>query len=683
MTPMLPDLLDTLNDISRCLATLALQAKAEALAGLGSRSKILEHTLLPVLRRVYGAPGLTNTNALAANFPGIDLYDPVSRLGVQVTSESTAEKIAKTIEATAGLDLSVDHLVVILVAETNPRRQARTHASWKAATGGRFAFDPVQDVLAFDQLLGRIQQLPEIEVREIAQALRSLVDGTHALHLLPHLRQQVERQLADEERTARYIPDVFVETHSTKYQARCFSHPTLFLQRVQEWFSREPFAALNRLAVLSGLPEVVGPGVDPAEVTATPEAAGAAATVLLQDLASIEATLGAYAEINRDGGAGVPRDQGRAYVLSETRYYIEMVAGSRQYRLRDRRAELECVRARVFLLTGPAGQGKTNFLCDFAARFLLRHEVPCAYVTARQLSRLPHPDLSAALCSLIFPSAVASLDDGLGALRPVCEDRGQPFVLLIDGLNEHPDIRTFSGQLEHFLEQVVQRHKHVRLLMTCRSEFLHQRFGSMLTGPVSPVLYLSEAHGHRINDDQYRELVARYFRFFRVRPSLVSRRVIEFLQRDVLLLRFFCEAYGARDRDDDYRQPFVGGIYRDEIFRQYITEKMGRAQKAVAEDRATSRPLARDPGIRRVLSLVAEHMLRTGRYADVPRSVIPSELDAELTALLDEELVLRHDLGSAPSLLAEAPEVLNFTFDEMRDFFLAQHLIAIHAKDPV
>jgi hypothetical protein len=536
-------------------------------------------------------------------------------------------------------------------------------------------------VLAFDRLLARIQLLPPPEIAAIAAELRALVRGTHMIHLLPHLQHQVKAQLAEEQRIARYIPDVFVETQDTKYQARCFAHPALFVRRIGSWFDRQPFAGLNRLATMSGVPPVSTPSTEALAVADTPERAAAAAQALIGDLDHVDTTLATYREIGRAGGAAVPRATVRAHVLDETRYYIEMGAGGMQYRVQDRRTELRCVTARLFLLTGPAGQGKTNFLCDFTERFLLSHGVPCAYVTARQLSRIPHPDLTDAVRRLIFPSAVTSLEEGLTTLATACAERRQPFVLVIDGLNEHPDVRAFARQLEHLLETLV-RYPHVRVLMTCRSEFLEQRFGTLLSGPLAPVLHVSTAHGQRFDEEQYRELVARYFRFFKVWPSRVSRRVIDFLQRDVLLLRFFCEAYGARGRDGTYEQPVVAGVYRDEIFRRYVEDKLGRAQYAVASDRAAARSLVRQAEFRRVLSLVAAHMLETGRYADVPRTVVPAALDAELTALLDEELVLRHDLGPAPSLLAEPSEALNFTFDEMRDFLLAQHLLGVHAQNP-
>ncbi|WP_129629289.1 SMEK domain-containing protein [Candidatus Oscillochloris fontis] len=674
-------LLETLNSISTSLAILAHQIRAEALAGLGSRNKVAEHVLLPVLRRMYNAPGLANTNALAANFPGIDLYDSSSGLGVQVTSEVTAGKITQTIETLVAGSFPLTRLVFALAANTVPRYRTETRAKWRISTKGRFTFDPKADVLAFDDLLTRIQHLPMADISAIDAELQALVRGTHQIHLVPHLQNQVKAQLAEEQRIARYIPNVFVETQDTKYQARCFAHPTLFIQRIAAWFNRQPLAGLNRLATMSGVPTVSMPSTEALVAADTLERAVAAAQAFMKDIENLDMMLTPYSEIGRSGGAAIPRDTARAHVLNETQYYIEMTAEGTKYRLRNRSTELRCVTARVFLLTGPAGQGKTNFLCDFTERFLLRHNIPCAYITARQISRFPYSDLNDVVRQLIFPSAVTTLEEGLTTLAAPCAERQQPFVLVIDGLNEHPDVRTFAGQLEHFLETLV-RYPYIRVLMTCRSEFLEQRFGTLLSGPLAPILHLSKAHGQRFDQEQHRELVARYFRFFKVRPSRVARRVIDFLQRDVLLLRFFCEAYGARGRNSQYKQPVVAGIYRDEIFRRYVEDKLGRAEHSVVSDRSMPRPLVHRVELRRVLSLVAAHMLDAGQYANVSRTVVAAALDAELTALLDEELVLRHDLGPAPSLLAEPNEVLSFTFDEMRDFLLAQHLLDVHARNP-
>lgn len=678
---MTSGLLDTLNNISTSLAILAQQIRAEAQSGLGSRNKVAEHIFLPVLRRLYGAPTLANANTLSANFPGIDLYDPSSGLGVQVTSETSAAKITETIETLVGGTLPIKRLVIALAVGTAPSYRTSTRENWRTASQDHFDFEPDVDVLAFDHLLNRIQNLPPSDITDIAAELQSLVRGTHAIYLLPHLKQHVESQLAEEKRIARYIPDVFVETQDTKYHARCFAHPVLFGRRIASWFDRQPLAGLNRLATMSGLPPVNMQLTDTLAAVITPEDATAAAQILMHELLSLDETLATYRDLNRERIVTVPRDATRTHVFDKTVPYIKMIAGGQLYRLGNRRTELQSLCARVFLLTGPAGQGKTNFLCDFTERFLLRHEIPCAYVTARQLSRIPDPNLPEVVRQLIFPSSVTNLHEGLVMLADICAEKRQPFVLVIDGLNEHTDVRTFAGQLEHLLETVIA-YPYVRVLMTCRSEFLEQRFGALLSGPLAPAIFISKAHGQRFDDKQYEQLVSRYFQFFEVQRSRVHPRVIKFLQRDVLLLRFFCEAYGARDRTGTYTQPYVRGIYREEIFRRYVEDKLGRAQQTVMRDRSAPRPLARHAELKRVLSLVTAHMLETGQYADVPRTVVPDELNTELTALLDEELVLRQDLAPTSLLLAEPNEVLNFTFDELRDYLLAQRLMVFHAQEP-
>ncbi len=675
---MANNLLNAMYSISDSLTTLSHQVQSEAAAGLLSRNKLAEHIYLPVLRRVFAAPGLSNTNVAAANFPGIDLFDPASGLGVQVTADGSAAKVTDTIDVLVGANLPVTHLVVALIAHTKPAHRRTTRATWAGKTEGHFAFAPDADILAISDLLARIENLPLEDITAIDVELSSLVRGVAPVQLLPHLRAEVEVQLAEERRTGRYIPNVFVEARNTKYQARCFGHPALYSRRIADWFARQPVADLNRLAAQSAVPAIAGPGAHAEWAGDTLTDSVHAAEMLLEELRSFEHELVRYSEAAEDH-TRLDGDAGRAYVLEETRYLIEMEARHLQLELGDRRAELRCSTAPFFLLTGPAGQGKTNFVCDFTERFLLRHDIPCGYVTARELARSPELDLGEAVRRRVFPPGVSSLAEALGSLEETCEQRRQPFVLVIDGLNEHPRIGEFAGQLEHMLEEL-SRLSHVRVLMTCRSEFLRERFGQLLSGRLGPMLHVSEAHGQRLDDDEHRELLATYFRFFRVKPSLVAPRVRDLLRRDVLLLRFFCDAYGARGRGREYVQPRVDSGYRREIFETYLTTKL-KAAARTAEGQPGVRPLVRKPAVGRVLGLLAQHMLESGHFADVPREVVPADLDGELTALLDEDLILRKDLTPRVSALDEPREVLNFTFDEMRDFLLAEHLLTVHARD--
>ena len=81
------------------------------------------------------------------------------------------------------------------------------------------------------------------------------------------------------------------------------------------------------------------------------------------------------------------------------------------YYLKDIEEELQLAEKRVFLLTGRAGQGKTNLLCDLVENFLLKHEIPCAFLSARELGLKQHNDLAQTICDHIFAKKIATLEE--------------------------------------------------------------------------------------------------------------------------------------------------------------------------------------------------------------------------------------------------------------------------------
>jgi hypothetical protein len=75
-------------------------------------------------------------------------------------------------------------------------------------------------------------------------------------------------------------------------------------------------------------------------------------------------------------------------------------------------------------------------------------------------------------------------------------------------------------------------------------------------------------------------------------------------------------------------------------------------------------------------------MLKKWQFTDVPISVVPSSLNDALYVLLDEELILRRDPPSGPSIFSPSGDTINFPFDEFRDFLSAQYLLhSIYVTD--
>jgi hypothetical protein len=190
-------------------------------------------------------------------------------------------------------------------------------------------------------------------------------------------------------------------------------------------------------------------------------------------------------------------------------------------------------------------------VCDFVENFLLKHEIPCAYLNGRKISAVQAPDLGDTIQRLLLGGKTSSFEQAAQLLSEHAARVNMPFVLVIDGLNEHRRIPLFAEQLEVFIPKMLN-HPHLKLLLTCRSEFFDARFGSLTKHPLLDHTFLFKAQEQRMAEAAHEELIDGYFKFFKLRKDLVAKHVVDALKRDVLLLRFFCEAYGAKGKPKGY-----------------------------------------------------------------------------------------------------------------------------------
>lgn len=495
------------------------------------------------------------------------------------------------------------------------------------------------------------------------------------------LARQSQRQLDYEKHSGKYIPDIFIETRETKNLARTFAHPVLFFRRTMDSLGRINIPGSNRFLTKAGLPALPFPDLHSYYSKITLADVNAAAAQLSDKLTETTAMLAKYGNESRGEQPPFPIKAGCEHFYEENTYHMQMLGWGLNHRLSDQLNELKAAQARVFILTGRAGQGKTNLVCDFVENFLVKHEVPCAYLSVRKISSIQTPELGEAIQRLIFDGATHSFSDAAKLLSAHASRLSKPFVLIIDGLNEHHRISEFSAQLEHFIETVIE-YPNIKLLLTCRSEFFQQRFGNLIKEPLAAHTFVLEAHERQRDEERYDEMQQGYFAFFNIQSELVSEQVIESLKSDILLLRFFCEAYGARKKPEGYQQPQIDNIYREQIFKIYLAEKLGTADLFMQRVGGGLNPKGTKDDLVAILGHAVKHMLETWQFSDVPISVIPTNLNEALYALLGEELVLRRDAPSGPSVFSPSEETINFTFDEFRDYLLAQYLLyRVYATD--
>ncbi len=676
---------EILEEISRALALLALQTAAENLAGLYSKNRMTEDLLLPLFRILFSATDLRNANDGVNNYPHIDLIGTESRIAIQVTVERTATKVTSTITGflESSQDESFDRLVLFILTPTPPHFQKPTTDAWKTLCGTRLSFQPSRDIINPLSLMPLIQALTRENLETVHQVIAKSVFGTEFIDVESQLENVSSRALLYEKSTKKYIPDVFMETNKTKQFARIFCHPVLFFPRQIERFPERGIIGWNEFLTRVGLDPLPMPDKSRLRVDGTIATTIENALVLPDVLSD---TLKAVTFYGETGRREIPvekiKPSARAFYEENSWSLTNDLGYGFKYNLETFVKRSETAGKRLFMLTGSAGQGKTNFLCDLVETFLLPHVVPTAYISVRKLALQYGGSLGQRVSNLIFDHKVNSFQEAAALLSTTAERTQKPFVLIFDGLNEHPNGPLFSQELEAFLHELLA-FPLLRVIMTCRTEFFQQRFGNLLGEPFAAVTVRQELWGRHFDEEEKEDMVAAYFRFFGVRSALVGVRALGRLEEDVLLLRFFCEAYGTLGKDEDYQQPRVNGIYRDEIFDLYMKHKLEAIDKAAAIAGIASTAQGKRGGIQQVLALCLDHMLSIWQFDNVPISIVPEQLSTDLERLLEEELIVRRDAPTKEGFFSPNEETLNFTFDEFRDFLLAQYLVqSTFSQDP-
>jgi hypothetical protein len=666
---------EAIEKISKALSHLTFQVAQENFAGFFSKNRLLEDLLLPAFSLILAAPSLQNLNVLGQNNAYLDLGDDETRVGIQVTTEHDAAKVTKTLQGVLDTKLydKYDRIVVFMLRTVRPTFKTKTRNRWSTMCTAKFTFAPERDIIALPQLLSLIGARPYSEIMKIQELFARSIIGEEHVDVLGAASRVTRNHLSFEKRTARYIPGVFIETRETKQLCRCFCHPVLFFRRSIEIADQLNLRSWNSFLDRAGLAPLPIPNFS--SVSYEPTLAGVQATSskVWHSFEPIRNVLKSYKDRAQRSSFDETIPASKRPFYEENRHVLVNEMQIIPYYLRDIEQELQLAEKRIFFLTGHAGQGKTNLLCDLVENFLIKHEIPCAFLSARELGLKQNNDLGQIICDHIFAKKIATLDEAARLLSKEALRLQKPFVLVIDGLNEHRDIKLFGQQLETVVDLLLQ-YPAIKCLFSCRSEFFGQRFSKLINGHLRPDIFVCEATEGRLEEEERAQLIDAYFEFFSIDRNRVTDHVCEALAKDMLLLRFFCEVYGSRGKTSDYVQPNVLHFYREELFESYLKGKLQTAEVFLQSVTNTITPASENQKLLRVLEICAEHMVSRWEFGNVPMDVIPAHLQEALYSLLDEELIIRRDTSALESGVSPN-ETINFTFDEFRDFMLSQYLV--------
>ncbi|MCP4579449.1 MAG: hypothetical protein GY846_24520, partial [Deltaproteobacteria bacterium] len=543
------------------------------------------------------------------------------------------------------------------------RRQSPKHAtalfdglyalvSRYSKLGGEIDYDTVHNQLQENMPLGGVPPLRTIKTT---------------------LVRQVASQLMREKKSRKYIPDVFTAIDSIKDSTRYFTHPLHFFRKPVDEFLAIDASFLDRLHGLLHIPALsleLSKGFSTPKRLAQVPIQCSRLRTHFQCLA--DGPLADYYTENwEEFRKSIPLET--LYIFNEAKYLLRNPGSHLQRTFRELANDLFLMEARVFLLTGRAGQGKTNFVCDFAENFLLLYEIPCLFLTGRELRSVPAHRLLNHISKLIGGGdADGTFDEAISSVGALCQEADSPFVVIFDGINEHPDIAIFARELEKIIEHLLS-FPFVKVIVTCRSEYFSERFSNLQTASFSDSMHQVEEIQRKMPERHCRSMVDAYFNFFNIRPSYMTGKVTNTLGRDPLLLRFFCEAYGDPDVATGNKLPAMADIYREVVFRTYLEKKLHEMAA-----RHSSGPGVGIPPARRykdVLRNIVSAMVSDSAFCDIPITTLNTSLQPALAELIAEDVFVRKDLVAGKSVLDPDAEVINFTFDEFRDYLVADHLL--------
>ena len=308
------------------------------------------------------------------------------------------------------------------------------------------------------------------------------------------------------------------------------------------------------------------------------------------------------------------------------------------------------------LLTGEPGMGKTQVLAEICNRYAEQGGV----VLFREAAMFAGSDTpwTQFLRWADFPDG--GVRDFLATFSAAATDTGLPALLCIDALNETPNRYLWQRGLQEFAAEILPFQSHIKLIVSCRSDYLHQTLPPDIRENRAPGWHHAEHEGLGIN---VFEALPKYLAAFDVQGIGVPPLTAEFATP--LFLRTFCEAFQGK-------KPPPGSLSLESILRQYAKRKAKLIQQRIDCE----------PGkVHTALLRLAKAMQDNGRLLlpetdahDIcERLHNPTDTTRSLyRALLAENILMEIPADDNP---LGPGYVVRFTYERIWDYFLSLDLL--------
>lgn len=304
---------------------------------------------------------------------------------------------------------------------------------------------------------------------------------------------------------------------------------------------------------------------------------------------------------------------------------------------------------KYFILTGSAGNGKTNLLCSIS-ELLMNLKEPIIFLNARDIEG---DVLSFLFCELKLPDIYKKYKNiYLSLVNLLLIIQHKHLFIIIDAINEN-DSDGFGSNITEFINEIT-RYSRINIIVSCRNEYYKERFRKHLVENVDILAFefdLKEQHYTLVAINQ---IIRAYSKFFNYGGN-IAPTVRNTLSKQLLLLRIFFEVNKGSNVD-------VFTIRKHEIYAQYIEVVKRNSGEYIVQ----------------VLDAVTDFMIENENYdelgiSDLEKVGITSDV---IKKAVESSILLSKKLISHEGTIAKNEnEVLYFVFDEMRDYYLARRIL--------
>lgn len=299
------------------------------------------------------------------------------------------------------------------------------------------------------------------------------------------------------------------------------------------------------------------------------------------------------------------------------------------------------------VITGTAGNGKSMMLCSVAEQ-LVRGNESVLFLNARDIEE----NFISFLNKQVMFEKVKKLSGIWWGFQSIIHTVTKKRIyILVDAINENDSeafLNSFSDDIEKLLG-----YKCVRVIISCRSEYFDLKYKKYVMNESlqHKGCYLDIQEGEYTYEARER-LITNYAQHYSFKGEL-SEGVKEKIINQLLLVKILFEVYSGKKEN-------IYELNKYELYKTYIDNQ-------------------NNTEIEKMIKELALFMMESGKYENIP--LVELECDSEKYKLIDSSiLVCRKLVKYEGTLIEETEEVINFVYDEMRDYHLSRYML-MQCKD--